>query len=1169
MADGNPLVAVLQSMPRDIWRNKDKRQQWMNQNLVGRSLTEVQQQHQANPNFGMNQNNFMSYAAQRIQEEQDNLAANNLPPMSAGKQVAITDAYRQMVGQTPLFYHVTKEGAVPRDFFYEQRAERTRSSGWANFKANAANSFLKLAGGPVGNITRLMDAVGVTDHATEWWADQYDAMDRVMAPQEGFSGIAGRVAGSLMYSIAIGGTGSLKAGTGAARLGVPLAFGVSAAGNAWTDVARRRMQGQDISLASEITYALGSGLIEAATELVGWEAARSLGTAVVHGFRPMRQILAREGAQAAANWASKQLFGQVLKSTAQGVTEEVVAQIGQNAIGKVTGVVPDKERGKWGLLAGTREAALAGGLAPGPLGLAQAGLTRLAGQQDIPGAPVYQPPQPELTPQQQVDALEARRLEIRKDDTIEDAEKEDIYEQLDQQIAEIQAPPQITPTEEGPITVEGQPIEAPAPPTPEAIAPEGVTEPTATQKVQEQLQVETPKEIAQSLAEDIKVEQEVTTEPIIPSAEKKGLVNAAKRIKQATQDYVLRQVRPERLFEQLDGGPKKGGLVDTVFTPTKQTAQNVRIAVDDGIKNLASTAKDVMGIDDKQLYRFMTKSTSVEGLKKGMTGSEKIGVYMANLNPESKRHLTVGNKLNQEQIDQIIGSMTPQETQFADWMLEQYEAQYPELAKIYKEVTGEELKKVDFYSPIITRKGSVDQSDSMTEKLVNSVIGKERAREVLGPEKGFTVEREKGAAQPIELDALSAMMYNISRLERFKRMAPLAKQLGDVLKSKDLRSAINGNTAGAGMKIIDKWFADTVRGHEIDSYSFTSRILNTLRVRGVTAALGFNVVTALKQPVSVMIGASHSPKMLAYTLRNMASSATPSGMKALDDFVNERSNIIRDRNIERELRTLMAEEKSANRLTKRTNLSQKSMALIQFMDRATVRLVWKARYDTAVSDGQSEAQAIKEADKWVGRTQPAANVEDLPDFFRGGPIEKLLTTFQNQINQNFNFWRHDIIGARKRGEISRSNVAYRVLMSYFMPALAIGLISRGGPDEEPEKEIKDAAVDLATYPLAPFYFIGPMISNLIQGYEPRTVADTLPSSLSRAAKSFTKEDPDVAKGLENMLKAVAAWKGIPLNQPLRTIKGALELQAGETKDPRRLIYSQAALGYKKKESTWP
>ena len=188
-----------------------------------------------------------------------------------------------------------------------------------------------------------------------------------------------------------------------------------------------------------------------------------------------------------------------------------------------------------------------------------------------------------------------------------------------------------------------------------------------------------------------------------------------------------------------------------------------------------------------------------------------------------------------------------------------------------------------------------------------------------------------------------------------------------------------------------------------------------------------------------------------------------------------------------------------------------------------------------------------------------ASVEDLPQFFRGGELARIISAFQNQVNNNFNFYVHDIIGAYRKGEISKTNVAYKVMFSHVLPALLFGMIGRGGLP----KDWKQVATDIITYPIASLMLVGRLINRMIQGWgNSGTIVSTAERELSKTAKAVKKGD--AAGIIKGAAKTIGALRGGPTAQMFRTIEGVGDMAAGDTKDPRRLVYSQWALDQGKK-----
>ena len=230
-------------------------------------------------------------------------------------------------------------------------------------------------------------------------------------------------------------------------------------------------------------------------------------------------------------------------------------------------------------------------------------------------------------------------------------------------------------------------------------------------------------------------------------------------------------------------------------------------------------------------------------------------------------------------------------------------------------------------------------------------------------------------------------------------------------------------------------------------------------------------------------------------------------------------------------------------------LSEKAMTLIRGMDRWTVLAVWKGAYDKTLGETGNEGEAIRRADEVVRKTQPMADLKDLPKFFRGGELTRMFTMFQNQINNNYNYWTQDILGKALAGEIETKDVAIRVLWSYMIPALIMGMINRGGPPED----LDDLAKDMLTYPIAGLLFFGGIFNSIIRGY---SQALPLPVQQVEAfVKSFTADNPRDAMWYS--ARSASKLLGVPgVAQAERSFKGVRDLMAGHTEDVRRLIWSE-------------
>ena len=625
---------------------------------------------------------------------------------------------------------------------------------------------------------------------------------------------------------------------------------------------------------------------------------------------------------------------------------------------------------------------------------------------------------------------------------------------------------------------------------------------------------------------------------------KDNFKGTVQRVKEWTSKAYHEFIRMERIIEELDG-EESGPLRENIWEPVKKA---------DATRTNTVTART------EELVRWITEDYELDlGLLLGkvkevapgveLTGSERVGVYMLAQNENGKRYLNEGMSISDEVIAQVVESLGDNERAYGDKLLEEYHSQWPVIQQlaIQLDMDPEMLQEELQYSPIL-RKGidpleQVDFLDMLLDRF---------QQESFKPGQGFLEQRKERAVGKIELDATVIYLNNVRRVETFKAMAPVAKKVGKILRNKSFQKALNDATYDDGVRLFNTWFKDAVKGYSPIGNGWFARQLAILRRNGIVYAIGYNIPSSLRQTLSLSNAIAVNPRMMKNIPVNLGRAMTD--FEALEKEVHDKSAMVRSRDFERDLRQKWDRESLRRKLGGKRKLSERATAWIRWMDRRTVVVAWKSLYDTADQLGMDEKAAIEYADKWVGRSQPMANAKDLPQFFRDGDLAKTLSTFQNQINNNFNFYSHDIIRARARGDISNTEVAYRVMFSWVLPAIAFGMIGRGGLP----KTWKQLAVDLVTYPIASIMLLGRLINRAVLGWgNSSTIVEAAPEAAGQAIEAAKKgEYFDVIK---NAAKAVAALRGYPAAQPIRTIEGAADLIAGETSDPRRLIWSEWAL----------
>ena len=558
-----------------------------------------------------------------------------------------------------------------------------------------------------------------------------------------------------------------------------------------------------------------------------------------------------------------------------------------------------------------------------------------------------------------------------------------------------------------------------------------------------------------------------------------------------------------------------------------------------------------------------------------LTASERIGMYLAMKNENSRLHLLKGNLAhfsNPENVMlAVLDSLSSQEQEISNWILADLEENFVRANNAAKMGLGRELDQKDNYFPIRV----IDVADMKQEDFL-SLLEDKPTRTSAKSEPSETKERKHGAQQPLNLDSFEVYLNHLTRIEQFVHMAPVAKSVGNILNTKEFRQALSNVTSGHGPRILDRWLRNSIRGHAIErTTNIGAKAILWMRQKGVLYALAGNLPSVVRQFISGFNAVAVHPTILAYAPGYMADAANPKMYKLLEQRMLDKSDVIKTRSFERELANVKHQAQTARVLTGKREFAEIALSWQKWADKHTVTIAWNLFYDAALNsesvqkqfnlDGSDEA-AVAFANKMIARTQPMGDVEHLPDFFTGGPIARLLSTFQNQPNNNFNFWGHDIGGMLMAGKISKKMAAYRILFSNVLPAMMFGAISRGGlPDDW-----KDAMFDMAVYNLGPLMIVGRIIVNAMLGFSggQTSVEDILPANFGKMLEAGVKAgraetDEERTKQLKKVglygTKTFGGLTGRIPNQAIRTGQGIKALATGETDDLRRLIYSDWSL----------
>jgi len=547
--------------------------------------------------------------------------------------------------------------------------------------------------------------------------------------------------------------------------------------------------------------------------------------------------------------------------------------------------------------------------------------------------------------------------------------------------------------------------------------------------------------------------------------------------------FIARTDRMERILLALDGYEPNGLMWRTFYEP-------INTATDQKLLGIQKTVEDFRAflieqdIDIKSVISI--RKEVVPGVE--LTSSERIGVYLHSLNRDNLAHLKYGNKIDEKTVEAVINQMTPDEIAVAEYLGSYFREAAPAVSRIRTEVEGKSLETVENYFPIILERRAETTFMSQERKLIEEALqdfGKEMSLEdeyrftskwaSARIAKQFIRKRTHRALQPVSLDALEIFIRRMEGMEHYKAFAPPVRDLQLLLNRADVQKAIVNKSGKPVLQVMDRWLKDVAKTNPLAVTSQGERLLRTLRVNAVTAVLGINLTTAMKQIPSMLIGASEIGNIAA--LKGVLTSIVHpiETRKMIKDLAPQ----IYRRSIERELAEAKMMRNLEKRLTDRVSAREAFMFLTVTCDRFVVNGLWRGAFEDFLKKNPGQVtEAAKYATAAIRRTQPFFSIKDLPEYWRSGEFMKALTMFTNQLNQYWNYYRHDTFGAAAAGKVGFDTVVKRVLEGFVLSAIIIGWITRSRPPED----AKDIVEDLASMAFATLPIIGHFIVGGYQGF---------------------------------------------------------------------------------------
>ena len=629
-------------------------------------------------------------------------------------------------------------------------------------------------------------------------------------------------------------------------------------------------------------------------------------------------------------------------------------------------------------------------------------------------------------------------------------------------------------------------------------------------------------------------------------------------VKSGVREFFAMHRKLASLARQMDGLRDGGPMWQAIIRPMNEAGDReatMREAATIELGKLFEPLLKAGGLKDKVFIKEIDASLSLEG---------RLAVALNWGNETNRARIMDGDGWSQEQVDAILRTLSPEHFAFVQKVWDYVDTYWPQIAAKERRVTGIEPEKVERDPVTVTandgsqitldggyypikydpRRSGRSEGDSLAEVLKQRMEG---ASLRATTRRGHTKARAEKVSRPV-LKEFSVLFGHVNDVIHDLAWHEFLIDANRILRSDVVDQSIRGFLSPEVAKAIRLTLDDIAVG-DTPAANVFERSVNYLRSGATIAGLGWNLTTALLQPLGlsqsiVRIG----PKWVARGVSRIFRDA--SSLNNTAAWVNERSEFMRLRakTMQREISELRNRIRTV-KPEALTAVEETYFFMIAKMQLVADLPTWVGQYEKAMAGGADEAEAAALADQAVLDSQGGGQIKDLAGVQRGNVLMKLWTNFYSFFNVTYNQLAESAYLTRKLGPSRTPAMAADVLLLLVVPSIMGTALRMAISGDDWEDFWAKAAKDEAGY------LFGLMVG--LREFGSILSSDGSYSSLAGlrflndANKLVAQAKQGEADGA--FWKALSNTAGVLLHYPAgqvnRTVSGISALANGETRNP--------------------
>lgn len=452
----------------------------------------------------------------------------------------------------------------------------------------------------------------------------------------------------------------------------------------------------------------------------------------------------------------------------------------------------------------------------------------------------------------------------------------------------------------------------------------------------------------------------------------------------------------------------------------------------------------------------------------------------------------------QNLVNFLSKNLTKSDIEYAQSLIDNCEASWPELAKVnidskgyapekvratpvaFTLANGEVVEMRGGYIPLV-RDTSIDrpQSQDVLQGTENS-----RYSNVATMSTNKTSSKKRtGATYAIDLSATSEY-FSMEQTFRDIAYREAIIEFNRLFKDKEVWNTLVRKYGQEHMRALVECISKCANPYSNTGADMAEdifgRFLNNLRRSTVSAIVAWNLKIDFQNFANLPLYAN---AVEGYTLTDVMSTI-PDIFRGYKHHIAMREEVF-------ELSPFMRQRAEASDITMKEYLDayesgidkgghlaefnhfllKTSAKMLEVTDNITAVPNWLNAYRKKLNSGASQQEAIDYADTLIRRTLGSTRIEDVSSYQRGSKMYRLLTSFQGFFNTQLNQW---LDMAHKTGrmiddkEFKRAfwNVASFLMTKYFLACTLTILCGFENPFGEDKKGWKNISKELINYPLS-------------------------------------------------------------------------------------------------------